>query len=553
MEWAKNQVTFASFFDDGYGILPTQGHPVILTGLYDGDIAVDVNLMEAGPAKTLAMRRMIQFIANGICADPITWWAEYPFPETLSILNYMLGATGTDGPYNPAPDDTHFLEFLLFSDKFSLAKLNEIQGYLVAPSVWDIRGYHMIYAPMSSNTSPSPQIASATSDYGPYKAPWRAFCKPEWANDLDVNQYGWESSVAPTVESPQDLIIDVGESTRVSFYNLRNTDNPDESPATWTIDGLNGEEEWEEIDSVVADTNDRNEWKFPQPGKAITGSYSQFRIRISSTTGGGSNRVRVFQFALAVETPEINQLASPDGVTLELAVLGLDSIQLDLSLPPSANPPILTAGICWNMTGNPTTEDTCIVSTVIHGPVTTTLSVEGGNTYYCRPYAITPFETVYGAVITYSAPQLLYEPMTANDAPSPQVASATTEYGGYPAYKAADGNDSTFFSSNAGPWDDPVEWQLSLGEEKHATHYNIICCASGYNAQSWKFRGRRLGSSTWEDIDIVVDNMVDTAGQPKFAGIGKAIDATYADFKISCSKTTGGHNNFGMSSFILVG
>jgi hypothetical protein len=47
--------------------------------------------------------------------------------------------------------------------------------------------------------------------------------------------------------------------------------------------------------------------------------------------------------------------------------------------------------------------------------------------------------------------------------------------------------------------------------------------------------------------------MVDTAGQPKFAGIGKAIDATYADFKISCSKTTGGHNNFGMSSFILVG
>ena len=90
--------------------------------------------------------------------------------------------------------------------------------------------------------------------------------------------------------------------------------------------------------------------------------------------------------------------------------------------------------------------------------------------------------------------------MTANNAPTPFVASASTEFdGSYPAWKAFDGTTAGYWSTTtAGKI--PCWLKIDLGNAKVLNGYSIYMDAGTYAPETWKFQGSN-NDSDWTDLD----------------------------------------------------
>jgi F5/8 type C domain len=87
--------------------------------------------------------------------------------------------------------------------------------------------------------------------------------------------------------------------------------------------------------------------------------------------------------------------------------------------------------------------------------------------------------------------------MTSNTAPSPLVASASSEYSGQQAYKAFDDNTGTNWGGNANPpgW---LEIDLGSGNEIAPSSYHIVASSLGTRSpKDFTFEGSNDGTN-WD-------------------------------------------------------
>lgn len=150
---------------------------------------------------------------------------------------------------------------------------------------------------MTSNTAPSPQVASASSTYST-NYPYKAFSQVN-AADTDA----WASSAAPSVGAPQYLQIDMGAAYLVRSYSIANkatTDYGLRCPRQWTLQSSNDGSSWAVRDTrtfvgegTAAEVKD---FDVAEPASA-----RYWRLSITDMfppAAGGSSRVYVGEFQL---------------------------------------------------------------------------------------------------------------------------------------------------------------------------------------------------------------------------------------------------------------
>lgn len=97
---------------------------------------------------------------------------------------------------------------------------------------------------MTSNTSPSPNVASASSEYSSIYAAWKAF------NHLsDVDTTRWLTTIKPAWLK---FDFGVGNSEVVVRYTISAEDSSsrmDQYPKTWTLQGSNNDSDWTVLDT----------------------------------------------------------------------------------------------------------------------------------------------------------------------------------------------------------------------------------------------------------------------------------------------------------------
>jgi hypothetical protein len=159
-------------------------------------------------------------------------------------------------------------------------------------------------------------------------------------------------------------------------------------------------------------------------------------------------------------------------------------------------------------------------------------------------------------------PVSLYEPMTSNVLPWPQVASATSFYGQgvnetYITWKAFDNDVSTYWWSNATPTAEAPQYlELDLGATEDISHYNIQNpdANPGYVPKSWVFQ-TSLDGSEWTDQHSVSGDTNITASAYKTTGYGYEIpdgpiSGRYVRLKITEQNSSGGTD---IAKFLLYG
>jgi hypothetical protein len=78
--------------------------------------------------------------------------------------------------------------------------------------------------------------------------------------------------------------------------------------------------------------------------------------------------------------------------------------------------PVLSRGICWNLTGNPTTSDTKTSETGTAGAFTSNISnLEPNTLYYVRSYATNSAGTGYGNQVSFSTGKIEVPSLTTRD------------------------------------------------------------------------------------------------------------------------------------------
>lgn len=145
-------------------------------------------------------------------------------------------------------------------------------------------------ATMTSNSAPSPNVTSASSEYNADYAAWKAFDKittksgtnNEWTTA--TTQTGWlkydfGSGNAKVIQKYSLIIVPVG------FYSSRN-----DAPKTWTFEGSNDGSTW-----TVLDTRE-NEQDWAEGEKRVyefenDTAYRYFRINVSANNGGTYLRI----------------------------------------------------------------------------------------------------------------------------------------------------------------------------------------------------------------------------------------------------------------------
>ncbi|PWC17481.1 discoidin domain-containing protein, partial [Brenneria nigrifluens] len=133
---------------------------------------------------------------------------------------------------------------------------------------------------MTSNTTPTGYVASASSQQSPY-LPYRAFDATQPNNTY---QNSWVSSTAPSESSPQWLRIDLPSKQMITRYTLINrphtSNNPNDvfAPISWTLQGSDNGTDWDNIHSVVDD--DQNIYKEQIRNFELSSpvSYANYRL-----------------------------------------------------------------------------------------------------------------------------------------------------------------------------------------------------------------------------------------------------------------------------------
>jgi len=135
---------------------------------------------------------------------------------------------------------------------------------------------------LTSNTTPAPFVASASSQYPSY-APWRAF---DGTVDSDINR--WISGI--DLPLPQWLKIDLGQQKKLYSYALTMVAGGDQSPQSWVLEGSNDNINW----SIVHNITNDPPWNSKERREYIVNSsqyYRYYRIMVTQKYGGRATTI----------------------------------------------------------------------------------------------------------------------------------------------------------------------------------------------------------------------------------------------------------------------
>ena len=150
---------------------------------------------------------------------------------------------------------------------------------------------------MTSNSLPSPQVTSASSENGAAQAAWKAF------DGLLRGDYGWISAINDVVGSWLKIDLGVGEERIVTSYGLIATySGVNRTPKDWIFQGSNNDADWDDLDTVAEETgwvaNEQRVFDCPN-----TTAYRYYRILVSAKQSGDEY----------VSIQELRLFGSPNG------------------------------------------------------------------------------------------------------------------------------------------------------------------------------------------------------------------------------------------------
>lgn len=139
---------------------------------------------------------------------------------------------------------------------------------------------------MTSNATPSPYVASASSVWSTVFPAWKAF-----STLVSDNTNGW-ASASGTTSGWIQIDLGVGNEKRITKYDIqkRYDDNANSCPKSWTFLGSNNGSTWDTLDTRLnimdwnsdATTPDIKEFYITNKN-----SYRYYRLNVTSTVGGG--------------------------------------------------------------------------------------------------------------------------------------------------------------------------------------------------------------------------------------------------------------------------
>lgn len=194
-------------------------------------------------------------ISNFIMSDfynnsPITlkFYSDDELAKTVTIKGYQKAGTYEIDAKEVNKISTSISALSADSlDFFVLYAFSKEKSYLIQSNnkAYSLESINAYETNMTSNTSPSPLVASASSVYSSSYPAWRAF------DGIKGNTTSrWASSVLPA-----RISLDFGKNTKVNFVELTsaivtNGTNNNEHPKTFTIQGSNDGQNWIDISNV---------------------------------------------------------------------------------------------------------------------------------------------------------------------------------------------------------------------------------------------------------------------------------------------------------------
>ncbi|MFA7219269.1 MAG: discoidin domain-containing protein [Synergistaceae bacterium] len=144
-----------------------------------------------------------------------------------------------------------------------------------------VSGYVPLVPKMTSNSLPSPYVASASSNKSGFSAEYYAF-------DRTIN--AWFSSDSST---PQWIKIYMGSGNPklAQHYSVTAAAN---APTDWTLEGSNDDVSWDILDTRSNQTGWSGETRYYSNIENTT-EYTYYRLNISAYSGGPFMVVREFQ------------------------------------------------------------------------------------------------------------------------------------------------------------------------------------------------------------------------------------------------------------------
>lgn len=158
-----------------------------------------------------------------------------------------------------------------------MLRVNQLTGFgVVRSGVPSATGVEFL-ATMTTNSAPSPQVASANSILAPYDS-WRAFDKAN-ASVTDC----WSSALGTSAW----LAVDVGAATVLWSYSVAAINHSpfNSSPTAWTLEGSDNGSSWTVVDTRSGVTG----WTQAQVRTYTLSAgviFRHYRINVTAVDGG---------------------------------------------------------------------------------------------------------------------------------------------------------------------------------------------------------------------------------------------------------------------------
>lgn len=139
-------------------------------------------------------------------------------------------------------------------------------------------GTSYITEAMTSNTAPSPQVASADSEFDGTRQAWRVF------DQTDTERWLSDSGL------PHWVKIYLGSAKKVTKYRFKtsNNFNHNRCPGDWTLEGSNNDSDWDTLHTgSLEESPGQNTWTSYYTF-TNNSSYSYYRMNITDTANGDS-------------------------------------------------------------------------------------------------------------------------------------------------------------------------------------------------------------------------------------------------------------------------
>lgn len=130
---------------------------------------------------------------------------------------------------------------------------------------------------MTTNTAPTPYVASASSEYGGVYKAYRAFNGYASGEDVWITQTGSSGWVQIDMGS--------GNAWRIGTYAVQGGATPNRSPSAWVLQGSNDATNWTTLDTVTGQSSWGSGEKRTFTCDAIAGPFRYFRFTASANNG----------------------------------------------------------------------------------------------------------------------------------------------------------------------------------------------------------------------------------------------------------------------------